>query len=733
MTTATAPRPQATPAVRPSAPGAGAPAAVTIDPIKLLQKHKWALIVATVTGIGLGIAGHFLLLAFYPVYSAQILWECYNQEREIGEIGAAQTNAEELDKFMATQAQLMRSDGVVDMAVTDPALERNARSWRDQFVRGGNFDTAKAAKRLQGRLSAGIVGDSNLVRLSFWSTDKDNATALVKIVADVYERARQVSVTREQSKRQDLLRRAIDDTTKRIEAVQRERATLMQESDLDSLETQASSAQQTMRLLSEQLTQARSNREIYSSQLQKLRAQLESQTGVTFDDTIRMEVENDPVILSMKQDINRLDGALKGMKVRGIGEGHPSYKQVESQLTGMRQSYDAEYEKMLRRTFDGRIDQLQTAINATAAQEAEVVAKLEEEKRRANELVTALAKVQDIKDEIAHLNKVKTTREDELRNLLALVGLDSTFRIRIVQDARIPRDVAFPKIYIMVPLGLILVFGLVAGVIVLVEIVDQRVKGPSDLAMMQRVRCLGIVPHTNEDPQNPQRVETVFRDQPSGVLAESFRQTRGVVLKRMQQSGYRSLVVLGGLPGSGATSVALNLALSAAAAEHRVLLVDGNFRRPGIHRVLGLPEQPGLADVLAGAKSLEDAAASTDIENLRVLTAGTPAHRTFERLGTDAMGRVLADAARDYDLVIVDAAPAVVAGDALALANRVDASMLVVRALREKRGMVVRLRNELSECRAEFLGVVINGVRSAAGGYMRGNIQATHQYQTGKD
>ncbi|MCX5688960.1 MAG: hypothetical protein NTV94_04100, partial [Planctomycetota bacterium] len=72
--------------------------------------------------------------------------------------------------------------------------------------------------------------------------------------------------------------------------------------------------------------------------------------------------------------------------------------------------------------------------------------------------------------------------------------------------------------------------------------------------------------------------------------------------------------------------------------------------------------------------------------------------------------------------------PAVVAGDGLALAQRVDATVMVVRAMSDKRGMVARIRNELGEARAEFLGVVVNGVRSSAGGYMKGNIRAAAEY-----
>jgi Mrp family chromosome partitioning ATPase len=114
-----------------------------------------------------------------------------------------------------------------------------------------------------------------------------------------------------------------------------------------------------------------------------------------------------------------------------------------------------------------------------------------------------------------------------------------------------------------------------------------------------------------------------------------------------------------------------------------------------------------------------------------VLTAGAPEDRKYERLSGSAMTNLLKSAAANYDLILIDVAPAMIAGDALGLANRCDASMLVVRALGEKRGMVARLRNELTESRAEFLGVVVNAVRSAAGGYLKGNILAAHNYQNG--
>ncbi len=81
-----------------------------------------------------------------------------------------------------------------------------------------------------------------------------------------------------------------------------------------------------------------------------------------------------------------------------------------------------------------------------------------------------------------------------------------------------------------------------------------------------------------------------------------------------------------------------------------------------------------------------------------------------------------------YDLILVEAPPAVVAGDALVLANRLDAAVLVVRANLEQRGLVARLVNQLSDARCELLGVVLNRPRGTAGGYFKKNFTAMASY-----
>jgi capsular exopolysaccharide synthesis family protein len=204
---------------------------------------------------------------------------------------------------------------------------------------------------------------------------------------------------------------------------------------------------------------------------------------------------------------------------------------------------------------------------------------------------------------------------------------------------------------------------------------------------------------------------------------------RAPLVKKMDTEGLKSVLVLAGMPGSGATTVACNLALACAGSDDRVLIIDANVRRPAMHRVFGISDPLGLADCLAGQTTLAEAVRPSGVPNLSVLTAGSAGNRLMpERLSTESMSRLLAEASTKYDRIFIDCPPAIVSGDGLALANRCDAVVMVVRALNEKRGLVNRIRMQLSESRAELLGVVVNAVKSSAGGYFKRNIQATHEY-----
>jgi len=729
MTTIPTARPVAQPLPRPAAQphvGGGMP---TIDPFKLFKKYKWLLIGAAAAGAFLGVVSHYALLYTFPIYRPEAIYQVFALEDKINRLGATGNFRDELEKFMATEVAIITSDRIIDKAVSDPNITSEAPKWTGMFMKNGVLDTPRTAKSLKRRLSAGIMGDSNLIRIGFWSTDPEEAAAVVKLVGRVYSRDRQITSSGEVSERRTLLTKAISDNADAIIKLQAKRERLLKEQNVETLDQQASGELRNIESIQTKLVETRADKESLIVQRDQLRRELETGLPVTFPEHIRKAVDEDPVILNIKQDVNQLEAGLLALSMK-LGPEHRDYIRLQNLVDARKQTLNAEREKLLKQHFNARLDVYTTSVSSLEATENDLLQKLETSKLRAREITQVLAQVKDVTREIDGATESKAKYTDELKELEILTSsMRTQARVQLFQDAQAPKTVAFPKLYLMIPGGILLILGLVGGAAVLFEIIDQRVKSPADVAMIPRTRVLGLIPHAAEDPATPQKIETVFRDHPGGVLAESIRQLRGTVLKRMQQSGHKSLVVISGMPGSGATTVVCNLAHAAAATEQRILVIDANFRRPGVHRALGLSEGPGLGDCLAGSTNLTAATQKSENSRVDVLSAGTPANRVFERLGTPALTQLLADATAKYDMVFVDVAPTMVAGDALILANRCDASMLVVRAFGEKRGMVARIRNDLSECKAEFLGVLVNAVRAAAGGYFKSNILATHNYQ----
>jgi Mrp family chromosome partitioning ATPase len=164
--------------------------------------------------------------------------------------------------------------------------------------------------------------------------------------------------------------------------------------------------------------------------------------------------------------------------------------------------------------------------------------------------------------------------------------------------------------------------------------------------------------------------------------------------------------------GSGATTVALNLAVTAARASwSRVALVEANFAAPILARTLGLAPAPGLADAVARRVSLSDCVQDTPIENLLLVAAGHVEPHAGPALGgflTGALTNILAELARDCAVVVCDLPAASDASDALQWAARLDGTLLVVESGQQAAPLACQARQRLARSGARLLGAVLN-------------------------
>lgn len=699
----------------------------TLDPVKIFQKYKWLLLTAALLGSAGGVAAHYVWMATYPVWKPTALFEAEGPRAGTTD-RMPNVSADEMSRFIGTQARIMTSPAILQAVAENPALRANAPKWCSAFQKDGAFDPVTAARELEDYVEARPVAQSNLIQMSVTYKDKNEATAILRLVRERYEAELQKDVQRKRQESTKSLEDQLSELESAITRLQNSRNALIRENKLDSAEDRESQEKQAVQRATEQRVEVAQDLQSARSQLDKLKRDA---AASRFPDDVREDADRDPLMIELRGRVANAEQQIKSLQEQNIGREHRTFKEAQAYLDAAKGLLDTERTKVLQRLLNSQIESLERGLGSFENQLVDLDNQIETRKARLVDLTQAQRQLNDLSTQIENSQSQRLKLQGDLNEQIAFMSRESASRMVLRSIERPPSVPSFPQLKVMLPAGMFILTGLTLAAIVLRELIDQRVKGPSDIAMIPRTRLLGWVPDTSEDHAGSGNAETAFRDRSKGIVAESFRQLRGSLMKRIAPANHKAILVMGSLPGSGTTTVVSNLALSFATADKRVLMIDANFRRPNLHRVMGLQESPGLADLLAGRRELDAVVQATSTPNLDLLSAGSKEMRVFERLSAQSMAELLTVARARYDIVLVDVAPVVVAGDAMGLAQKCDATVLVVRANAEKRGMVARVRNELADTRSEFLGVVVNGVRSAAGGYMKGNIKAAAEYHEG--
>ena len=728
---ATPPRPPAPRHAPPREPGrVGAPAggAPILEPMRILRTYYPWFFIATVLGVVLGIGTFFVWKSFWPRWDGKVYFEVSPAfDPESGVVGTVTGTGglDELETYMATQIIVIEADYILNKALDDPGV-RN-REWMTQFkLLDGQVNTVEALKELRDIVNARIITDTQIIRLSVATPIAADSAAIANAISAAFLSDNRRTSTRKTTNYSQNLHRKILDLRGEMESTDANIATLLGGQDIESLDGTKTEAYLEMQALQPRLVETRESLAQMREQLQQFQEAQNSPGGVQYPESIRQMAEQSPITQRLDATLATLRATRRALQEE-FGPQHREYKRTERMIRAHEQERAKHIEETMSSQFSGTIESLQSAIANLMASERQFMERNEEANARQQEVTETLKTYKDLETDRQKLLERQFDLENRASNLDFV--LDQGGRVRVLRNADTPDEMSSPQPIITVVGVTFLTIALVGGVVVLKELREQRVRTPQDVAMIPRTRVLGIVPEIELDPTNPARIEMACEDQPSGAVAEAIRSIRTSLLRSVQKRGHTSLLVFAGMPGSGASSVVSNLAVSLGAVDQDVLVIDANMRRPAMHTIFGVSDGPGLAEVLSGDATLESAVQSAQCNNVRVLSAGRERSGAFERFTTGAMAKLIEEAQAKHDVVLVDVAPAVVSGDAMVLAGHCDASMMVVRAFNEKRGLVARLRRQIGESKAEFLGVVVNAVKASAGGYFKRNFEESLRYQ----
>jgi succinoglycan biosynthesis transport protein ExoP len=708
-----------------AAPRAAAPSAVQVDPLRLLRQHPRTLSVAAVVSVVAGGVLFVVLDFFVPRYSGTVFFELPAVVSGTEDLMAIDSRNEQVVLRMAqTEAGRLLSREVLTRAMRERDIE--ATQWSRHFRdRAGVFLVDDAVDDLLEDLSAGPRRNTLYFTLGWSAAAAEDVPVVLNRIADTYMATRNAEENARFSSDLELLRGRERDLSRQLTVLGNEIAAFISQKNITSLDERYDKGRVAIDNLSLRINETRSMISLLSARRNQTQAKLQGTLEPSSDD--QRVAEADPEVMRIVADLRVLRMQQSASRER-FGATHPQVRQYDQLVRAAEVERDQAMGQIIQRNLTSDFKQVNDQLESYRGLLENLDRDYETQETRLRELAADMAELEAKKQRKDRLEQERIDMGRQASDLEQFRRRESARTVTIAQRATTPREKSFPKWYLVMPLALIAGVGGTFGLLFVREMLDQRVKYASDLAALVGGRLLGVIPELSEDPTNPSKVEFVVREHPAAVLAESFRQSATAVQRAMDEGGLRTVLLLGGLPEAGTSSVAGNLSASIAAGGRRVLLVDANLRRPRLAEIAGQnPEHPGLGDLLAGEAELEQCLVDCG-RGLHLLPAGTAANRVVERLNTAAATGVLESLGRRFDAVIVDAAPWVVAGDAQALAARVDGTILVVRAWQEERGLVARMVTQLASSKAVFLGAILNRPRNTTGGYFRKNFQAMARY-----
>lgn len=682
-------------------------------------KRRW-LPAAAVFGSVIGLTALVTMLQ-EPIYQAggKILLEL-DRSASLSNLGA-NAGAEENLNTLSKETSPIDTEAEVIQSV--PLLQKTVSALNLQDETGAPLSPYTLLSKLQ--VKAILLTD--ILQITYESPDPTESAAVVNELMNLYLQSNIVNNRAEAVAAREFIEKQLP----RTEAVVRQKEaalrTFKEKNRVVDLAAESQSAVETIGNIDNQVSQAQAQLAQANARSTELRNRVgtDSQTAVAAN-----SLSQSPGVQNALQQYQEVQSELALLRTR-YQEEHPAIADLKSREANLRSLLGERVQQVVgsqaQPPADGNLQIGETRqklteelVNSEVERLAiaNQVSALSNQRSLYRQRANVLPRLEQVQSElIQDLDVARSTYADLLRRLqeVRITENQTVGNARVLESAMVPGGPISPRPALNLAVGGLVGLLLAIATAVILEARDTSVKSVKEARERLRYPLLGSIPRFTERV-SPQRrdlgwmiPEIPVRDLPRSATSESYRMLQTSLRFLSSDRELKAIVVTSSVPREGKSTVSANLAASMAQAGRRVLLVDADMRRSSQHQIWDLPNTAGLSNVLVGQVDLRTAVRE-GMENLDVLTAGVLPPNPCALLDSKRMTALFETMSDQYDAVIIDTPPLIIAADALILGKLADGVLMVVRPEVANSASIASSKEVIEQSDQNVLGLVVNGV-----------------------
>ncbi|MEH2432920.1 MAG: polysaccharide biosynthesis tyrosine autokinase [Nostoc sp.] len=569
-----------------------------------------------------------------------------------------------------------------------------------------------------------IVNGTDVLRISYTSHDPEQSAAVVNTIMNLYLENDILTNRSEAAATRQFMAKQLPKTQEAVNNAEVALRIFKQKHQIADLSEETKSAVATIGNLDNEMNTVKAQLDEVNAQTNELRQKVElnSQEAIAvsalsqspavqgvltqLQDTDRQLaiersrfLDDNPVIINLEAK----QSSLKSLLQQQIGQTVGNQTQIPQrllQIGELRQNLIQSFLQSEVQRF-GLAKRLSSLSNSRSAyeQRVKIIPQLAQNQRELERKVEVA--------ESTYQTLLKKVQE------LQLVENTNTASSRIITPALVPNKPGTGKKIIVLLLGVMFGLFLATTTVLFLSMRDRSLKTLKEVRDVFRYTLLGIIPLSVKKVRRDSNVEPkiAVRDTPYSLTSEMYRMIQANLKFLSSDKVLKTIVVTSAVPKEGKSTVSANLAAAIAQLGRKVLLIDADMRVPSQHHLWQLTNAVGLSEVLVGQAEF-DVTVSKVMDNLDVLTAGVRPPNPLALLDSKRMASLIENfsSQHNYDFVIIDAPPLLLAADALTLSQMTDGILLVARPGVVDSNSANAAQEMLERSNYNVLGLVVNGI-----------------------